>query len=143
MLFEEQAYKSFYFELFVIEFMFVAHCFENFNNHRLINIICNETSLSFLRSLTFFLHNSNSLSLIFFIVQKMIVLFEVLRDRSAEITYNWILIIDKLNKNEIDILIRFLYETFKIRSWHFVRLCTMIIIFLNSSFMNYINIIIH
>ena len=123
--------------------MSVARRFENFNNYRLINIACNEISLSSLRSFTSSLYDLNSLSSIPLIVQKMTILFEILRDCSAETTHNRVLIIDELNKNEIDVLIKFFYETFKIRSWHFVRLCTILMIFLNSNLMNYINMIIH
>ena len=123
--------------------MFVARYFENFNNHRLINLAFNEISLSSLCSFAFSLHDSNSLSLIFFIIQKIIVLFEIVRNRSAEIIHNRVLIIDELNKNEINVLIKFLYKIFKIRNYHFVRLCIIFMISLNLNFISYINMITH
>ena len=123
--------------------MSVARHFKNFNNHRSINIVRNETSLSFLRSLAFSLHDLNPLNSIPFIVQKMTVLSEILRDRPAEATHSRVLAIDGLDRNGIDVLIRFLYEAFKARSWHSVRLCTIPMIPLNSSLMGYTSMITH
>ena len=143
MLFRGQAYKPSYSGLFVVEFMSAARRFEGSSSHRSTNVALNGTSLPPLRSLAPPLHGPNPPSLIPPIVQKMTVLSEILRGRPAEATHSRVLAIDGLDRNGIDVLIRFLYEAFKARSWHSVRLCTIPMIPLNSSLMGYTNMIIH
>lgn len=119
------------------------------NDYRLIlRFSYNKIFLSFLRffydSIEQVQQISNIFDLISFVIQKMTMLSKVLRNRSLSVIHCQVIAIDEFESQVVEVLIEYLYESFKTRISHFIRLCSTIFVeTMNSNFQNYNRVITH
>ncbi len=74
----------------------------------------------------------------------MIVLSKIFRNRLFNATHCCVIAIDRFEAQIIDVLIKYLHESFKTRISYFIRLCLKILVeIMNSNLRNYNRVITH